>query len=236
MLMCTLGFYSCSDDDDPKLQTEKSSIIGKWEVSNQNAEYGSFEFTGDNKYIITQKVSSPLRSTSENPVYIIVIFGDYSTIMTGEVDGVLSYGLDLKEFGMVDITINSSGTATITVNGETYSTEKAETVTETDKTKLLCHTWYEKDYEKEEYSITFTTAGTYIFYEADYNESTGKWDALEPLYGTWEWTSDGNIKMTDEFDDEGTNPVVKIVKLTSSEFVYIGDDGNGDDYTAYLYR
>jgi len=230
--VCVSGFYSCSDDDDNGGDNggnnQTKSIVGKWEVSNQNAEYGSFEFTGDNKYIITQRVSSPLRSTSENPVYIIVIFGDYSTLNSTD----NNYTLDLREFGTIVINISDSG-ATITVNGETYSTEKAETVTETDKTKLLCNTWKESHYIYEDgfredndddgYRLVFTTSGTYYFQETD-NEYEG---GFYVEYGTWEWTSDGNIRIT---EDE-TNSVVQVVKLTETEFVFMSD---GD--TAYLYR
>jgi len=228
LVVCASGFYSCSsDDDDPNPVNDPNSIIGKWDVQNPGVQYGSFEFTEDKKYIITEYVYKDNKTRSTEVDYILIIFGDYNALNSGD----NTYTIDLKQFGKATITLNS-GKAEVNVNGKTYNTQKYEADKVTDKTKLLCHTWYEKDYEKEEYSITFTTSGTYVFYEAEYNN--GIWEPFEPLGGTWEWTSDGNIRITDYNDDNKT--VSKVLKLTENEFVYTADDGNGEEYTAYLYR
>jgi len=130
LVVCISGLYSCSsdnDDPDSPLGDEKN-IIGKWEVSNQNAEYGSFEFTGDKKYIITQHVKG---TRADN--YIIIIFGDYSTVKADENN---TFTLDLKEFGVITISIKD-GNAEITVNGEVYTTSKAKEVNTDKQTELL---------------------------------------------------------------------------------------------------
>jgi hypothetical protein len=49
---------SCSKDDSNP-EVEESVVIGKWEVQDANAAYGSFEFTSDKKYIITQRSTTP---------------------------------------------------------------------------------------------------------------------------------------------------------------------------------
>jgi hypothetical protein len=51
----SISFQSCSKEepiDDSSGQNELNSpIVGKWTVGNQDAQYGSFEFTVDKKYI-----------------------------------------------------------------------------------------------------------------------------------------------------------------------------------------
>ncbi|MDR1372723.1 MAG: hypothetical protein LBJ17_06330 [Dysgonamonadaceae bacterium] len=156
-LFVSATFVSCEkesgDDDNNTSPTGNSALVGKWEVGDSGAEYGSFEFTNDSKYIITQRVSSPpagarsLRAATDGqqPVYIIIIFGDYSQLNnTGNL-----FELDLKEFGTISITLGNDGKSiTVIVNGETYTASKTEEIpsTSNDKTDLLCHTWEFKEY------------------------------------------------------------------------------------------
>ncbi|NDV57642.1 hypothetical protein D0T85_05935 [Bacteroides sp. 519] len=247
-----VGFYSCSSDDDDKTGTEgnESAIVGKWEVSNQNAAYGSFEFTSDKKYIITQRTTTPPNGsrsvTRAGETYIIVIFGDYSSLSgTGN-----EYTLNLKEFGTIVINISGSG-ATITVNGETYDTNKApEITTNKSKTELLCHEWkFDKSIingeelpsEYSYYRLVFTETGTY------YSEGTFREEPIESFstYGAWEWVDSKTIKITQE---GGTNTweeetleetfVSTVQKLTDSELVIYGIDNSYEyeETTTYLYR
>jgi len=125
--VCVSGFYSCSDDDnggDNGGNNQTKSIIGKWKVTNQNAEYGYFEFTKDNKYYIQQRVNiaNNKTRTSNNDdnktVYIIIVLGDYD--LTNSIDN--KFVLSLKDLGTIIVDVNESGYATITINGENYST------------------------------------------------------------------------------------------------------------------
>lgn len=216
ILVSLSGFYSCSDNGDDEGDNgggdnnQSKAVVGKWEVSNQNAEYGSFEFTADNKYIITQRVtenpylksSSTLRSTSDNQTgYIVVIFGDYSSLSANG----NTYNLDLKEFGTITITISGSG-ATIEVNGETYSAGKAEEITDYSKqTELLCHTWTfvkwenddeDDDEEYHEMTMTFSSAGTYIGHEKTWYEE----ERIQ--IGPWKWINQNRIEYTYTASDE----------------------------------
>jgi len=257
-------FVSCSkgdnDKETPPPSAEKSPIIGKWEISNQNAQYGSFEFTVDKKYIITQRKNhnAALRSTSE-PVYII-IFGDYSSIN----ENGNTHTLDLKKFGTATVTISGS-TATITINGETYTANKVEEIdnsTHSEKTELLCYTWYPND-DDDIQSITFTSAGTYF---AEYKGLTSEDIQAGVGAGTWEWAKDEKLKIGGicrddcpncrEGDDDCINArkesncgewyicydYLTILKLTKSELIlllgYDEEEGTGEmiERTLALHR
>jgi hypothetical protein len=217
----SISFQSCSKADDDGGDPDASSFIGKWTVANPSDNgYGSFEFTGDKKYIITQRTTTPpsTRSVStraSETVYIIIIFGDISSLNGSGNE----YTLNLSEFGTITINIGSNGTATVTVNGETYTTEKEQEIVASDKTELLCHTWNIKHDEDADYyiehTVTFSKSGTYLVYIKDvYASNVGE----EYGYGTWEWNNKGQTEMYcrtlwDDGDDSGYG-IMKILELT----------------------
>jgi hypothetical protein len=215
----SIGFQSCSKDNGG--DSGESSFVGKWTVSNPNAEYGSFEFTNDQKYIITQRTTTPptrsantrfanTRSAStRSDVYIIVVFGDISSL-TGSGN---EYTLNLSEFGTITIHIGSNGTATVTVNGKTYTTEKAKEFEVSDKTELLCHRWNyvipedEKEYTIEEV-VTFSKSGTLYVYGKRYSsyDELGNYDRNGVVeasgYTTWRWYNKEQTKIYTSFEEE----------------------------------
>jgi hypothetical protein len=241
----SISFQSCTTEgpvDEPSGQDGLNSpVVGKWTVSNQNAGYGSFEFTVDKKYIISQRVSTPpsaglasVRSASET-VYIVIIFGDIASLSNSGNE----YTLDLSEFGVITLHIDpAQGTATVTVKGETCTAAKEKEMTASATLDLLCHTWnnYEMDDDDDddEGLITFTKSGTVLI---DYIDE-------EPLQGTFKLLSSNKIQITVtvpvyektvsteegesyeyEYEYEETQDYT-IEKLTDSEFIfsYIGDD------------
>jgi hypothetical protein len=245
-------FVSCSDDEVTEDNAANSSIVGKWEVGDSGAEYGSFEFTNDSKYIITQRVSSPpagarsLRAATadQQPVYIIIIFGDYSQLNN---NGNL-FELDLKEFGTISATLGDDGKSiTIIVNGETYTASKTAEMPSNDKTDLLCHTWKFKECEiieslvpkdekewliseygsdwkaKEEkewndfykgVTMTFTKAGTYFVSNPNDDDFNAQWE--------WENISKGTMKYYISEDGEIYSGVVTVT-VTSTTFEVLED-------------
>ncbi|MDR1653642.1 MAG: hypothetical protein LBS01_08380 [Prevotellaceae bacterium] len=229
-----------------------SNLIGKWNVSNDNAKYGSFEFTKDKKYIIEQRVSSLqsapensiLKSSSSEPntVYII-IFGDYSTL--SENGGV--YNLNLGDFGLIKITISESG-ASIEVNGEVFDITKDEDIVtgNQDKTELLCHTWRfnlpEGYFDDDFGTITFTPNGTFLIINDDGDDVT---------FGKWKWASTNSIEVETKSYLESP-PVgegeegqiieeidivnLEIVKLTTTELILSNTDEEGETETQSFKR
>jgi hypothetical protein len=246
----SIGFQSCSKADDDDGDSGESSFVGKWTVSSPSAEYGSFEFTGDKKYIITQRTTTPpsrsanTRSAStRSDVYIIIIFGDISSL-TGSGN---EYTLNLSEFGTITIHIGSNGTATVTVNGETYTTKKENEVEVSDKTELLCHTWentlfngyitlpgdkveiYTSD--MIEGTITFAKSGTCYSYGKwyDWSDEHGNYDPNYTYeksgYGTWRWNNKEQTEVYIPFEEEyeyesdDIYHIHKILKLSNDSLI-----------------
>lgn len=248
LVVCAMGFYSCSSDEgEPETPPTESSIVGKWDVQSNtraagDAKYGSFEFTADNKYIITQ----PAVATNGDK-YFLVVFGDYVVGNTVSND----FTLNLKEFGTIKISITKN-TASITIDGVVYVAVKAPEVDLTDNNKKFIGTWkvkskYDDELEFDDAgTMTFTSSGTYL--GMFINGDTGK---LEPDNGTWYWKSDNVINVsitsywvsstsghydpiTGEYIPGKTESGVEIeyedwkfTKLTDKEFIAeIDDDGD----------
>lgn len=211
LVVCATAFYSCdSDGEGPGDEgtTTESSIIGKWEVTDGgntravgDAKYGSFEFTADNKYIITQPAV-----TTSGEKYMLVIFGDYAVGNNESND----LTLNLKEFGTIKISINKTS-ASITIDGVVYVAVKATGMDLTDNTKKLIGTWkLDKSYDlwtdssgKQEETtpgngetITFTDNGTYMFYDPNITEEDMKEGLPQYDYGTWKWVTSDIIEIT----------------------------------------
>lgn len=248
LVVCAMGFYSCSSDDgEPETPPTESSIVGKWDVQSNtraagDAKYGSFEFTADNKYIITQ----PAVATNGDK-YFLVIFGDYNA--TGGENN--EFTLNLKEFGTIKIAITKN-TASITIDGVVYVAVKSKDMDLSDNNKKFIGTWkvkskYEDELEFDDAgTMTFTSSGTYLgmFIDGDTGE-------LKPDNGTWYWKSDNviNVSITSYWEsiesswiDPETGEITpgkvesgveieyedwKIIKLTDKEFVAeIDDEGD----------
>ena len=121
-----------------------SSVVGKWQITESNVQYSSFEFTVDNKYLIAQEnvpVSGKTRFStgSDATVQPAIIFGDYSTLGDNENNVV---NLNLSKFGTITATVSDDGQSmNINVNGTDYKATKVDEMPSNDKTELLCHTW-----------------------------------------------------------------------------------------------
>jgi hypothetical protein len=255
------GFLSCTKEYpvEPSGQDELESVVGKWTVGSEAAEYGSFEFTADKKYIISQRVSSPPSKSSESlraaeTVYIVIIFGDIASLSNS---GNNEYTLDLSEFGTIVLHIDpEQGTASITVNGETYQTSKEKEIAASTALDLLCHTWnYTNDDEGEEGGvITFTKSGTYLIVWG------GEDGDMYQKQNTFKLLSSTRIQMTGVVHEASCTGGVydastgeytpgecteteyeetveaTIEKLTESECTLASEDEDGDIFRIYLTR
>ena len=250
LVVCAMGFYSCSSDDgEPETPPTESSIVGKWDVQSNtraagDAKYGSFEFTADNKYIITQ----PAVATNGDK-YMIVIFGDYVVGNTESND----FTLNLKEFGTIKISITENH-ASITIDGVVYVAVKAAEVDLTENTKKLCGTWnvkfiFSDNGDIYDETMIFTSAGTY--FESDIDSDTGE---INTENGTWSWKANNilSVSYTSYWEsteasviDPETGEIIpgktetgveygvdewKIIELTDTKFVAEYDD-EGDKVT-----
>ena len=216
MFSSVFGFYSCDSDDGPDDGggtggTTQTALLGKYNLSD-NDNYGSVEFTGNNKYIVTKFLDSAsgLRSakSSAETRYIIVIFGDYTVNNNQSTEN--NYVVDLQQFGTITINISNSGSIDVTINdGENtynYTADKGDEVTKfANETKLLCNTWkldksiddgYPDDvYLGEGQTITFTNNGTYTIYSPNLDEEDIAAGISNYSYGSWSWIDSKTIKV-----------------------------------------
>jgi hypothetical protein len=243
----SISFQSCTTEElvgDLSGKNELDSpLFGKWTVGNQDAEYGSFEFTADKKYIITQRTTTPSpRSASlraSETVYVVIIFGDIASLSSSGNE----YTLNLSEFGTITITIDpAKGTATVTVNGETYTAAKEKEIEGADSTTLdlLCHTWnFEANAgagdDESSGRFTFTKSGTYLAsgVELSTGEEFHEQNTFKLLSSTEIQLasravsiSNSNCEITIEEREETTDFTIK--KLTESECIlYREEEENG---------
>jgi hypothetical protein len=135
---------SCTKKEEP-VDKKTSTVVGRWQITENNAQYSSFEFTVDKKYIIVPKaqekasVSGKAKTRGSTDSEPVIIFGDYSTLNGNDNSDV---SLNLSEFGTMKVTISNDGqSVSINVNGTNYNAKKIEEMPSNDKTELLCHTW-----------------------------------------------------------------------------------------------
>jgi hypothetical protein len=243
-VLCTLlftgismtGFNSCTSKETPDgTNPDENILLGKWNASDERAFYSSLEFTGDKKYIITQHLialpipeSDLLAAKADGQQdHILIYVGDYSAVNEGN-----TYTLDLSEIGTVTIEISGASDATVTVNSETYTVNKAKPVDTSQKTELLCHIWnYTQSGEGVDLldsgTVIFTTNGTFLVKS---NESEAVWKE-----GVWEWTKGDQIKITSidyavvvspdgNWEDEINIMYYNVLKLTASELILQEDN------------
>lgn len=238
-ILCSLA--SCSDDDNnddktggnngngngntiEKVPTLTSGTVSaKWDITEGNSVYSSFEFNESGNYIIVGQ--SLTKSTNDSIVY----FGSYK-ISTDSTTMILTGFGTIKVSAIDDnnfsfsLILDSKPAETITLNAK-----RASEITRSTSTELLCRTWEVNKYfvdgieaEGPNLTILFSKAGTYFVDWKNDPESGGlaKWrwvDSEEKaIQYTWdnEWWSDegvveinelteNSLKIT-EIEEEGT--------------------------------
>ena len=171
-------FTSCSDDNDgdgPVMTPPQyESVSGKYEITASDSPYESIELGASGDYIVTSKgYSSYIASAKQTFIF------KSAPVSRATTSGNLTYGtytqvsegtFNLEGFGTIQLKAGDNGeieSIAISVDGATteYTTEKAETMGDDNKTNSLCRTWrvvktHDKGYDPYEgdYDITFTPA------------------------------------------------------------------------------
>jgi hypothetical protein len=172
LLSASVVFHSCKDDDDnnneddPKPSGLTDNISAKWEISDPNSRYISFEFNKDGNYIVVERAATQraaaatctenrmasetnapfLAYTEENALRasqgddFITHFGTY-TVQNGQTLLLSGFGV----FAIISITENELSFS-VTLTGQTQAMQYNATKTEdsiaaSTKTDLLCRTW-----------------------------------------------------------------------------------------------
>lgn len=176
--MLTPCLFSCSDDDNngPVMTAPQyESVSGKYEITASGSPYESIELGASGDYIVTSKGYSSYAATAKQSF----IFYKNMPETRATTRGNLTYGtytqvsdgtFDLEGFGTIQLKKGDNeeiASIVIAANGETteYTTKKAETMGDDNKTNALCRTWkvvstHDKGYDsyEGEYDLTFTPA------------------------------------------------------------------------------
>jgi hypothetical protein len=161
LLVATVVTACSEDDDDSSGDTLTNTINAKWEISNPNSAYASFEFSKDGDYIVlenekgaTLKSSARLypqnslfqnktkvstRSSSSDSNLSPIHFGKYK--IEGNKIILLGFGsIDIISITAEEFTF--SFTLEATGKKEEYIANKAEEpVSSSSRTSMLCRTW-----------------------------------------------------------------------------------------------
>lgn len=166
---------------------DRETLSAKWEVSDSDNPYISFEFNESGSYIVLEKGST--KSTADTIIHFgqytishdTIILGDFGTLK------VVELGSDVFWFS---ITTCFSGKKT------EVSTKKAAEMAGSARTDLLCKTWNIKYYGDDVVlgTVLFSKAGTYfVHYYDDEEGGLAQWrwkdsNEKELLY-TWDWNN-----------------------------------------------
>jgi hypothetical protein len=128
---------SCNNDIEKNDET-RTLIKAKWEISDPNSAYTSFEFTEDGNFIVVENGTTMNTRTSSSDV-LPVHFGIY------QIDG---NTIVLPDFGTITVTSisaeNFSFSFTLKSTGESrnFATNKVrEPITPSSRTDMICRTW-----------------------------------------------------------------------------------------------
>ena len=160
------------------------SVSGKYEITASDSPYESIELGASGDYIVTSKgYSSYIASAKQTFIFKSapasrattsgnLTYGTYTQVSEGT--------FNLEGFGTIQLKAGDNGeieSIAISVDGATkeYTTEKAETMGDDNKTNSLCRTWrvvkthdkgydpYEGDYDITDVSVAvgFKTLSTF---------------------------------------------------------------------------
>ncbi len=237
-ILALTSIVSCDKEDNiSQIDIKQETISAKWDVDG-TSEFKSFEFNKNGNYIIVKKggsVTGKLAIDGDE----VVLFGTYE-ILDSET-------ILLSNFGTIKITDISQGTMDYTVTLEdseksvyTISVTKADELTSSVKTELLCKTWklvetngYEHDDAEGIEVLLFSKAGTYLtsllMPQSDPDTEIAKWkwqDGTETkAFFSWKETPEWNLDNEDEGEFEivelSENRLVISEVYDNEEYVYV---------------
>ena len=238
-------FVSCNkDDDENDSGVSVNTVSAKWEISDKNSPYVSFEFTKDGNYIVVENVSETnLRSlgTSQKSSSFLKSSSQTMNLRSSNSESNLSpihagtYRIEedriiLSGFGLIEvISITAEEftfSFTLESTGDTNSfvaVKSAEPISSSNRTEMFCRTWIaeritvngEDMPEEEGMIILFSRAGTYlILYPPGYEE--------EAALAEWKWADKEETRIYYSWNNWSENyeyPIVKIKQLDNNNLV-----------------
>lgn len=231
ILVCILGLQliSCSDSDDNDIDNGGISspiaklISGKWDISNSENQFSSIEFNENNVYVIIEKTtklrsSALLKNTGKGGIKPrsskasdIIYTGSYQ-IKDGKTIVLENFGI-LNIQSLTDRAFKFSLTMTASESGTSKNTNcestKSKVLSESDRSKLLCSTFWLTENEDQYTIIRFFQSGTYLV-------STTSEDGYDVV--DWKWVDGKEQEISYDWDGEDKGSF-KIDKLTANELI-----------------
>lgn len=160
---CAFTFVACDKENgnEGDISVSKNTISAKWEISDNNSPYASFEFNQDGSYIVVENVEMNMRSSSV--ISKASLFNSNSLraakTRSSESESNLSpihfgtYRIEgnkiiLSGFGLIEvISITAEEftfSFTLEATGQTNSfvaNKSAEPISSSSRTEMLCRTW-----------------------------------------------------------------------------------------------
>lgn len=224
-ILCSL--ISCNNDDDNNGKTvqdptlTKNTVSAKWNITEANSIYSSFEFNESGNYII---VKQSLAKSTENS---IVYFGSYKISNDGTT--IVLTGLGTIKVSAIDSNNISFSFILDSKPGETIklNAKRSSEIAKSTSTELLCKTWMVKKYfvnsietNAPNLTILFSKAGTYFVDWKDDPENGG--------LAKWRWVNNQERKIQYLWDEVWEdNDVVEINELTENSLKITEIEENG---------
>lgn len=232
LILLTVVACGSSNNNDPEViipenpkEVTVENIAAKWVMTDANSPFKSFEFNSSGNYIITKKGSQKATNEKDQIYYGSFFIESVETMKIYNMGTITRTGLSDKEFKFVFT--DEAG------NKTTLSAQRAEEMTTTTRTDLLCKTWEiisidgasVLDTEDQNATVIFSIAGTYFVSRPNDTQDPGG-------LARWKWVAGSNeTKMMyswDEgttFDEENT---VTIEELTADKLVIKEEHQDGD--------
>jgi hypothetical protein len=204
---------SCHREDNDENATD-TDIPGKYEVTDTDSPYASFEFTEDGKYMIVERNPTKAASSTKASPAGTMKYGTYVT--NGNT-------IDLLGFGIIIVSENGNSkifsVELVSEPGQSkqYAVRKMPSAIESEqRANMLCRTWRLVEImglpvtpgSSSEFTLTFSKAGTYFV--VNHNGST-------ELHN-WRWYDEQKTIIEHYDDAPGSGAgIANIDKLTDSE-------------------
>ena len=238
------AFVSCDKDNEGDSGVTVNTLSAKWEISDRNSPYASFEFNKDGNYIVVRNIEG-LRSASA--ISKVPLFKSNhlraAKTRSSESESNLSplhfgtYRIEgnriiLSGFGLIEVTSITaeefSFSFTLEATGEKnnfVAGKSEEPISSSSRTDMFCRTWIVETFtedgeiieELEEIIgsiVLFSKAGTYLVLYGGEGGDAG--------LSEWKWANQEETELYyswDNWTDDWSENIVTITDLTGTSLI-----------------
>jgi hypothetical protein len=247
-LFMAVAFNSCDDDENNKDNDPLvDAISAKWEISDSNSPYASFEFNKDGNYIVAERVETDaervettLQSSGASAGQPFIKSNSFRTAGTRlsepeqnsspvyfgtyRIEGnriILSGFGSIEIISMTDDEFSFSLTLEGTKEKTDFVAEKSdEPIAASSRTDMLCRTWVLERMTEDGESIPAGGSMTVLFSRAGTYLVSYVYEGSTGL-SSWKWANSQETQFYyswEKWMDDWNNNLVTITNLTSTSF------------------